>query len=153
MKRTVALIVLCLIGVGALAAQTRHHAPARAVFGTVEVWADSGGEPIAAWQVRLRAQRAGVKIVGIEGGAHEAYAQPPYYDTRAMQNDHVILAALSTADDLPVGKTRIASVHYMSETGAPPRFEAQFIAAANTDAQRITLAITTTTHHTEGIEP
>lgn len=155
MKRVTVIISLLVIGGGALTAQTLQQEPPQPAFGTVEVWADSGDEPIAAWQVELTAQQRGVRIVGVEGGAHPAYTQPPYYDTRAMQNDRVILAALSTADadGLPTGATRVATVHYLSETGQPPRFDSKFVTAANAKDHRIALTVTLKNHHAEGTEP
>ena len=51
-----------------------------------------------------------VKLVGIEGGEHAAFAQPPYYDPKALLNERIVIAAFNTAgaDKLPSGKTRVA---------------------------------------------
>jgi len=43
------------------------------------------------------------EIVGIEGGEHPAFREPPMYDPKAMQHERVIIAAFNTApsDELP----------------------------------------------------
>jgi hypothetical protein len=59
-----------------------------------------------------------VGIEGGEGGEHAAYAKPAYYDPAALAPEgggRVILAAYSTAKDLPTGRTRVARLHVMVE--------------------------------------
>jgi len=56
-------------------------------FAVVDVYVDSGNQPLAAYQCGLTAARGDVKIVGVEGGEHAAFAEPPYYDPAAMMND------------------------------------------------------------------
>ena len=68
---------------------------------------DSGSTPLAAYQIEFTATNGIARIVGIEGGAHPAFRQPPFYDPKAIQHEHVIIASFSTANaaDLPTGKT------------------------------------------------
>ena len=70
-----------------LAAQVAGEAePAKAPvrFAAVEVFIDSGEQPIAAWQFQLAAERGDVKIVGIERGEHPAFSHPPGRSTRRL---------------------------------------------------------------------
>ena len=94
-------------------------------FEAIDVIVDTGQVPLAAWQFEIQSRSPGVEIVGIEGGEHEAFADPPYYDPRAMNNDRVILAAFSTADELPHGRSRIARLHLQLEGPGPREFEVQ----------------------------
>ena len=82
-------------------------------FVPVAVYLDAKNEPLAAYQFRFQADPSAARIVGIEGGAHPAFHDPPYYDPEAMQSNRLIAAAFSTNDteQLPSGKTRIATVH------------------------------------------
>lgn len=124
-------------------------------FGSVQIYADPAGQPLAAYQFELRAQAEGIKLVGIENGAHAAYADPPHYDRKAIDNDHVIIAAFSTAPaaDLPTGRTRITTIGYMSETGAPPHFVITPVTAATPGLDRITVTYELVIPTPEGTAP
>ncbi len=106
-------------------------------FAVVEVFIDSGGQALAAWQFELAAERGDVKIVGIEGGEHPAFKSPPYYDPAAMQHDRVVLAAFNTGNDLPKGKTRIARIHVQIAGDVPPEYALRLEAAGNPEGKRI----------------
>lgn len=125
-------------------------APSRAAptvrFEALDVFIDAGARPLAAWQLEVTgAVPAGeVKIVGIEGGAHKAFEQPPYYDPAAMTQNRVILAALSAGQpaDLPTGRVRVARVHIqIVGTRAAPEYSVRLIAAADVDAAPITVPV------------
>ena len=68
-------------------------------FEAIDVFIDSGDQPLAAWQLELSCHTKDVEIVGIEGGEHPAFKEPPFYDPRAMNNNRVILGAFSTDSD------------------------------------------------------
>lgn len=119
-------------------------------FVTVDVFVDSGGSPLAAWQVEFIATSAGGKVmlVGIEGGEHAAYARPAHYDPAALAPDggggvggRVILAAFNTgaAPTLPTGRTRVARLHVFVEGGeaGAVRYEVKVRVAADADANTI----------------
>ena len=112
-------------------------------FTAVDIYADTGGEPLAAYQFELRATSGEAKIVGIEGGEHPAYKEPPYYDPAALMNNRVILAAFNTGKDLPTGKSRIARVHLQLSGDAQPQYELKLMAAGSPDGQRITIKLST----------
>lgn len=100
-------------------------------FETMDVFVDPGATALAAWQLEVTPRtREGTKVtlVGIEGGgsveggAHAAFAKPAYYDPAALSPEgggRVILAAYSTSNDLPTGRTRVARLHVMIEGDAP----------------------------------
>jgi len=113
-------------------------------FEAIDVFVDSGAVPLAAFQFEMQSRRPGVEIVGIEGGEHAAFAEPPYYDPRAMNNNRVILAAFSTADELPSGRSRVARVHVQFQGPEPHKFETRLDVSATTDGKPIPATISLT---------
>lgn len=127
----------------ALATLTAGRLPQDATavrFAAVDVFVDSGSEPLAAWQVDLRAIAGDVRIAGIEGGDAPAFAEAPFYDPRAMQHEHVILAAFSTRPgaELPAGRTRVARVHVQVTGAIAPHYELRLTTAAGADGRELT---------------
>ncbi len=131
------LSVLLATGVGWAAAAQPPGAGVR--FQAVHVSVDTGEEPLAAYQLDLRATTGNVRIVGIEGGEHAAFADPPYYDPAAIQGDRVIIGAFRTAPagTLPVGRTRIATIHVQVTGDRQPEYEAELSVAATADGGAI----------------
>ncbi len=109
-------------------------------FMTLEVFIDSGSAPLAAYQLTVKATQGEVKIAGIEGGDSPAFSEPPHYDPKAMQKDHVVLAAFSTkpATKLPHGRTRIATIHLRVTGKTEPKFSVTLATAATVDGTKIT---------------
>ncbi len=107
-------------------------------FDAVHVFVDSGTAPLAAYQLSLRATTGNVRIVGIEGSDHHAFANAPYYDPVAIQGDRVIIGAFSTADvaSLPTGRTRIATIH-VQVTGGQAEYDARLTVSAGADGAAI----------------
>ncbi|MFU8829755.1 MAG: hypothetical protein ACNA8P_10030, partial [Phycisphaerales bacterium] len=73
------------------------------------------GSELGSYQIELAPldnKLARVRVVGIEGGEHESFKTPPFYDPAAIGHERVIIAAYSTAEELPAGRSRIARVHY-----------------------------------------
>jgi len=102
-------------------------------FRPIDVYVDSGKEPLAAYQVEITATNA--RIAGVEGGETGAFADPPHYDPAALQGGRIILAAFNTGIDLPRGRTRVATLH-MEEDGAA-EYQIRITAAATADGKRI----------------
>jgi hypothetical protein len=100
-------------------------------FAWVDVYVTSD-QPLAAWQLELSSTGAAFSIVGVEGGEHAAFAQPPFYDPAALNQGRIILAAFSTATELPVGKTRVARVHVLIP-GEAPAYRLDLTVAAAAD--------------------
>ncbi|MHC4133117.1 MAG: hypothetical protein ACYSYW_13175 [Planctomycetota bacterium] len=112
-------------------------------FAPLEIYLDSNEQALAAFQFELKAVTGQIKIVGVEGGEHEAFKEPPYYDPAALANDRIIIAAFNTGSNLPVGRTRIATVHLQIIGDIQPEYEINLTVAADSDGQQIDATITT----------
>ncbi len=132
------IVALCLICAGLVAQEPGSKETVR--FRAVDISLDTKDKPLAAYQLEFLATAGDVKIVGIEGGEHSAFAQPPFYDPKAMQQDRVITAAFSTevADKLPKGKTRVATIHIQTKGAVEPKFELKLQVAADAGGNKIT---------------
>ena len=111
--------------------------PGTVRFDAVDVFVDSGDQRLAAWQLKVECTANDVQIVGIEGGEHPAFAEPPYYDKRAMNNNRVICAAFSTGDDLPSGRSRVARIHVQIRGSGSRTWLSELTTSATTDGTRI----------------
>jgi hypothetical protein len=92
-------------------------------FVPVGVYVDSGDNSLGVYQVEIKVLKGDVKIVGVEGGEHAAFKKPPYYDPAALMKGRIILAKFSTQDDLPVGRTRVATLHMQVTGDVLPEYE------------------------------
>jgi hypothetical protein len=108
-------------------------------FGYIDLHIDPHGKPLAAWQVEFTAKDNSATLVGIEGGDTGAYKDPPHYDPAALANSRVILAAYSTADDLPTSKTRVARLH-LQFTKRNAAYDVKLITAATPDGAKLETA-------------
>ncbi len=115
----------------------REEGPSR--FSAVDNYVDSKSAPLAAYQIEFSATNGIARIVGIEGGDSEAFHEPPFYDAKAIQHERVIIAAFNTssADKLPSGKTRIATIHLLIVGDQAPQFSLMLQVAGNPDGNRI----------------
>ncbi len=126
------LVVLCALCGFARAQEAAH-------FRTVDIYVDAGGKPLAAYQLEFQARRGNAKIVGIEGGEDAVFKEPPYYDTKAMQQDRVIIAAFSTEAEakLPKQKTRVATIHVQVTGEENPDYVVTLTVAADNNGKKI----------------
>jgi len=137
------LFVILLVGVFfALCAPFQEpraqEAVAEAVrFEAVDIYVDSGDRPLAAYQFELTAKKGKIAIVGIEGGDHPAFKEPPYYDPAALQNDRIIIAAFSTRPDLPKNRIRVARIHVEVTGEVEPEYVVTLTVAASAQGERI----------------
>jgi hypothetical protein len=135
MTRSIWIIVALMGPIGLMGMDEGTPKDTAAVrFIPVDLFVDSGATPLGAWQLEFTGH-GDVELVGVEGGEHPAYKQPPHYDTEALMHDRVILAALNTTDTLPTGKTRVARLHL--RVSGEPTFETTLIAAGDADGERI----------------
>jgi hypothetical protein len=93
-------------------------------FVAYDVFVETDGKPLAAWQFEVA---GGGKIVGVEGG-EGVYSEPPYYDPRALSEGGRVVVAAFTTGTAPSGRVRVARLHFQ-ETGAP-RYDVTLMAAA-----------------------
>ena len=96
--------------------------------------------PLGAYQFEWLVNGGKASIVGVEGGEAKAFAPAPYYDPKALQGGRIVIAAFSTASDLPQGKTRVARVHLRIE-GTAPQFAVQLQACADGNGAVLDAAI------------
>ena len=116
-------------------------------FTAVDVFVDSGKTPLAAYQFDFTGRGSQVLIVGLEGGEPSAFAEPPYYDPKAMKGSRVVVAAFSTkaAAELPTGRVRVATLHLQVSGEIEPQFDVKLVTAAGPDGERIDAKISTAT--------
>lgn len=110
-------------------------------FRAVDIFVDSQDQPLAAYQLEFTASGSSAKIVGIEGGEPAAFREAPFYDPTAIQHERVIIGAFSTgpADELPTGKTRVATIHLQTTGREMPRFHVQVQTAATVGGRKISV--------------
>jgi hypothetical protein len=96
-------------------------------FVAVEIYAQTDGTPLAAWQIEIQSQ---AKIVAVEGAK-----EPPHYDPAALQGGRIILAQFTTDPAPPAGRVFVARVHMM-ESGKTD-YVATLMAAASPGGERI----------------
>lgn len=134
------LFCVALLSLAMLVLSAFGQAPASATrFQAMDVFVDSGAQPLAAYQIEITAPKGLVKIAGIEGGEDAAFREPPFYDPKAIQHERVILAAFSTsaADKLPKGRTRVATIHVQLAGEERPQFTVKLHTAATVDGKKI----------------
>jgi hypothetical protein len=115
-------------------------------FAAFDIFVDSKNVPLAAYQLEFSGPAKDVRITGIEGGEHEAFNTPPFYDPKAIQQERVILAAFNSAPTakLPTGKTRVATIHLQFTGSQPPDFALKLHTAADSEGKSITTKATFT---------
>jgi hypothetical protein len=146
MKKLTAIILtsVCVI-VPVLAQQSGRDelSPEPGVrFAPLHIHLDSGAKALAAYQFELKASAGQIEIVGVEAGEHKAFSEPPYYDPSALAKDRIIIAAFNTGQDLPTGRTRIATVHLLIKGDVEPKYELNLTVAADSDGEKIPAEIT-----------
>ena len=139
MKTALLLILTVTLLNQAEAPRPLASAPVR--FGALDVFIDSGAAPLAAYQFELNVTAGDVKLVGVEGGEHRAFAKPPYYDPKALTQDRIIVAAFDTGSDLPAGRTRVARLMVQIGGDVTPAYDATVQVAASADAKPIPASI------------
>ena len=122
-------------------------------FAVYDLFLDSGSQPLAAYQLEVRAPRS-VKFVGVEGGKHIAFQRPPFHDPKAIQKNRIKLAAFSARppEKLPSGETRIASLHVQIIGSISPEFHVELEVASNHKAEKIKCTLQIKKRKTEASE-
>ena len=111
-------------------------------FAPLHIYLDSGNRSLAAYQFELKAAAGQIEIVGVEGGKHKAFSEPPYYDPAALAQDRIIIAAFNTGKNLPAGRTRIATIHLQITGEAEPQYELNLTVAGDADGEKIPAELT-----------
>ena len=153
MKRSVAfsLVGLCILFTmtGRASAQGWRTWRAESVrFFAVDVYVNSLGMPLGAYQIEIADPTGASRIVGIEGGGHRAFHEPPFYDRAALQSNRVIIAAYSTLPQLPRSRTRVATLHLRVVGEIEPELLALTQVAISAKGTKIPVTV-----HLEGVGP
>ena len=144
------LLLGCALGAGAFEppkdapSTSPATQPSNVRFVWVDAFIDPQGQPLAAYQFELKAEGADVTLVGVEGGEHPAYVEPPYYDPKANLQNRIIIAAFNTGDDLPKTRSRVARVMVRVSGTGRPHYSARLDVCASSDAKPINASISVT---------
>ena len=144
-KITAIILTTVCVMVPVVAQQSEHDdiiAEQGVRFAPLHIYLDSGNRSLAAYQFELEATTGQIEIVGVEGGEHKAFSEPPYYDPAALAQDRIIIAAFNTGQDLPTGRTRIATIHLQITGDAEPQYELKLTVAGDADGNEIPAEIT-----------
>ncbi len=111
-------------------------------FRAFDVYIDAGPSGLAAWQVEVVVSRGRAAIVGVEGGAPAAYAEPAHYDPAALHGDgRIVLAAFTTDARPPSGRVRVARLHFHEQGDAPVEYAIRALAAAAPGGKKIKVEV------------
>lgn len=142
------LLVLAFLMGGGLAQEAppneegKEEAEPSVRFAYVDVYVDAKGKPLAAYQFDFKASAGEIRIVSVEGGEHPAFRDAPYYDPAARSKGRIIIAAFSTARDLPASNTRVARLHVQILGDVEPEYEVKLETAASVEARPIGAVVT-----------
>jgi len=106
-------------------------------FANVDVYIDSGNQPLATYQFELKVRNADAAIVGVESGDIKGFQDPPFYDPAALSENRIIIGAYDTGSDLPVGKICVARVHLHLSGPGRPVYEVNVMTAGAADGSAI----------------
>jgi hypothetical protein len=143
LRFVLASAVLLGVSLMLIAAPTKDSpsvTPAAGVSGrfvNVDVFVDPHGNSLAAYQIECTADPKRVTLVGVEGGFHAAFKNPPYYDPQALAGHRIVLAALNPGSDLPKEKVRVATLHLRTLGDGPANISAKLVTAASSNDQVI----------------
>lgn len=109
-------------------------------FVALDLYLDPGPQKLGAYQLTFDSKAA--TLVGVEGGESAAFADPPFYDPKALAGGRVILAAFHAGPDSPAGRTRVARLHLRVEGAAEPTYTTKLTVAADAAGEPIDAALT-----------
>jgi hypothetical protein len=113
------------------------------VFVPVGVYVDSGEKELGVYQIEIKVIKGDAKIISVDGGDHAAFKDPPpFYDPAALKGGRIILAAFSTQDDLPTGKTKVATLHMYVTGDVAAEYEVIVKVAGDGEGKEIGATVT-----------
>jgi hypothetical protein len=134
-------LIWCVIASAIFASLAPGAADGGIEFRAVDLFLDPSGQSLAAYQLDWTISSQNGVIVGVEGGEGSSFNEPPYYDPKAIQHEHVIVAAFKVTDarNLPKQKTRVATIHLQTSAGAACSYKFHKAEAATSNGRRITI--------------
>ena len=113
----------------------RINIPEMLRFRPVDVWVETGSQPLSAYQLEVHYNAATAYLVGVEGG-DGVFAEAPYYDPRGLTGGRIVLAAFTTESTAPSGRVRVARLHLaMKNAKEWIPLESRLVLVAGPDAQ------------------
>ena len=145
MRNRLISILVCVGAIGAALSAWPQAADLDIRFAALEIVLETA-EPLAAWQFELRESSGRMRVVGVENGDSAAFGDAPYYDLEAVSGgraDRIIVAdySLNPADELPTGRSRIATVHVQLQGTAAPDYVLSLVAAGGASGEPIQASI------------
>ena len=145
MSRVWPRILICAVLLGAAWPSLPQSNESVIRFAALDIYLETA-EPLAAWQFQLRESAGRMRVVGVENGDSAAFGGTPYYDLEAVSEgaaDRIIVADYSVrpAEELPVGRSRVATVHVQLEGPADPDYALSLMAAGGADGEPIEASI------------
>ncbi len=135
------LVILLCISTSVLATDDRT-----VEFRTIEIYLHSQ-DPVAAWQFELVDLSQTMTIVGVENGDASAFSDAPYFDRNAIQAgdaERIVVAdySIQPSSELPIGQTRITTIHVQLSGIRPPDIKANLITAVTNDGANANATLT-----------
>jgi hypothetical protein len=141
MKKLLLILFVLIVSPAGQVSNVYSVPSQKARFFPLNIYIDSSSETLAAYQFELYSTSPQIKIVGVEGGDSTAFKEPPYYDPAALANNRIIIAAFNNGDNLPKGKTKVATIHLQATGDIEPAFEISLTLAATKGGQKINAEI------------
>ena len=131
-------ILFCALTISVFGQQPEVH------FRAIDIYVDSGSALLAAYQLEFSVTNVPTQIVGIEGGSPKSFREPPFYDSKAMQQERVVIAAFSldNPENLPTGKVRVATIHIQTRQTEPLGIRLELHTAADSKGKKISATAT-----------
>lgn len=141
--RVLSLLLAALVVVGCSESPVTMDAAKQSPrFQAVDVFVDSGGTPLAAYQVEAFYDPRRVQILGLEGGEREGFREAPHYDAAGMTGGRIIIAAFVDSDGkASAGRQRVARLHLRLADGAALLPVLKPMAAARPGGERMAIRV------------
>lgn len=138
-------ILVCVGAIGAALSAWPQAADTGIRFAALEIFLETE-EPLAAWQFELRESSGRMRVVGVENGESDVFGDAPYYDLEAVVGgtaDRIVVAdySLNPTDELPSGRSRIATIHVQLQGAAAPDYVLNLVAAGGASGEPIQASI------------
>lgn len=109
-------------------------------IGALDVFVDSGANPLVAYRMVLADPSGRVKVIGVEDGSPAGFRSVPV-DPYGPQSQSIYLAAMNTGAGAPSGKIRIARLHVIIFGDGEPQYRPMRFEAATVGGEWMPAAV------------